>query len=203
MDPNMPGSIARQIEEDIRGGRLAPGALLQQEALAERFAASRQPVRLALEILRANGLAVARRDRSLEVAALSAEALRDLMAVRRLVEREALALALPRISERDLLEARQTQERIEIEIDPAELERLDRAFHAALYRAGGNARLLALVNELRGEDIRPYARQPPGSPARAAYAGQHRALLHACGVGNRESALAALDEHFAASPGDD
>lgn len=198
----MPASIAQQIEAEIRSGALAPGAVLQQEALAERFAASRQPVRMALGLLRASGLVVARRDRSVEVAGLSAAALRDLMVVRRLVEREALTLALPNLRERDLLEARQVQERIEIEADPAELERLDRAFHAALYRPGGNARLLALVNELRGEDIRPYAAQPPGSPARAAYARQHRDLLHACTVGNLASALAALDTHFAASTGD-
>lgn len=198
----MPASIAQQIEAEIRSGALPPGSVLQQEALAARFAASRQPVRMALGMLRASGLVVARRDRSVEVAGLSAAALRDLMAVRRLVEREALTLALPALSERDLLEARQIQERIEIETDPAELERLDRAFHTALYRAGGNARLLALVNELRGEDIRPYAMQPPGSPARAAYARQHRDLLHACTVGNLASALAALDTHFAASTGD-
>lgn len=198
----MPASIARAVEADIRRGLLPPGTVLQQEALAERFAASRQPVRLALEALRASGLVVTRRDRSVEVAALSPEALRELMAVRRLVEREALTLALPRLSERDLMEARQVQERIEIETDPAALERLDRAFHAALYRACGNARLLALVNELRGEDIRPYAAQPPGSPTRAAYARQHRALLHACGVGNLPSALEALDAHFAGPTGE-
>ncbi len=179
-----------------------PGAILQQEALAERFAASRQPVRLALEILRANGLVVARRDRSLEVAGLSAEALRELMAIRRLVEREALTLALPASNERDLLEARQIQERIEIETDPAALEELDCAFHTALYRAGGNARLLRLMAELRREDIRPYASQPPGSANRERFARQHRALLHACSVGNLESALAALDDHFAVPMGD-
>lgn len=198
----MPASIAQQIEAEIRSGALPPGSVLQQEALAARFAASRQPVRMALGLLRASGLVVARRDRSVEVAGLSVAALRDLMAVRRLVEREALTLALPNLRERDLLEARQIQERIEIEIDPAELERLDRGFHAALYRPGGNARLLALVNELRGEDIRPYATQPPGSSARGAYARQHRELLHACTVGNLASALAALDTHFATSTGD-
>lgn len=197
----MPAGIAKLIEADIRSGALAPGAVLQQEALAERFSASRQPVRMALEILRANGMVVARRDRSVEVAGLSAEAVRELMAVRQLVEREALTLALPKLSERDLMEARQIQERIEIETDPAALEDLDRGFHLALYRAGGNARLLKLVGELRCEDIRPYAMQPPGSPARAAFARQHRALLHACSVGNLPSALDALDEHFAGSTG--
>ena len=201
----MPASIAQQIEAEIRSGALSPpGSVLQQEALAARFAASRQPVRMALGLLRASGLVVARRDRSVEVAGLSAAALRDLLAVRRLVEREALTLALPRLKrERDLLEARQIQERIEIESRPGRVGTArPRLSHAALYRAGGNARLLALVNELRGEDIRPYAMQPPGSPARAAYARQHRDLLHACTVGNLASALAALDTHFAASTGD-
>lgn len=43
----MPGGIAEQIPPDIRSGHVAPGAVLQPEALAERFDASRQPVRMA------------------------------------------------------------------------------------------------------------------------------------------------------------
>lgn len=37
----MPASIAQQIMAEIRSGALPPGSVLQQEALAARFAASR------------------------------------------------------------------------------------------------------------------------------------------------------------------
>jgi DNA-binding GntR family transcriptional regulator len=203
MDPKLSQSIAREIEDDIRRGALPPGAILHQEALAERFGVSRQPIRLAVEALRAAGLVVARRDRRVEIAAPGAQALRDLLAVRRLVEREALALALPRQTPRDLLMARQLQERLEIETDPKMIEELDCAFHTALCRPCGNARLLGLIETLRREDRRPYVEQPPGSPERARWRDEHGALLAACAAGDGEAAQAALDRHFASLQRDD
>ena len=193
MDPN---AIAGTIEEDVRADRLPAGTVLRQEELAERFAVSRQPVRLAIEILRASGIVIPRSDRSVEVAGVSARALGELLAVRLLVEREALALAIPRLGERDLLAARHLQERIEIEADPKALVELDSAFHATLYSPGGNARLLRLIADLRREDLRPYGEQAPGSANRRTLTRQHRALLRACQAGDVAGALAALEAHL-------
>src|SRR5262245_20060521 len=113
MDPSSTLSVADWLREDIRLGRLPPGTVLRQDALAERFGVSRQPIRLALESLRASGLVAVRRDRSVEIVGLSPQAVRDLARVRLLVEREALALAVPNRTERGILEARQLQERLE------------------------------------------------------------------------------------------
>lgn len=197
MDPNSPIEIADRLRADIRSGSIQAGAVLQQEALADRFGVSRQPVRLAMESLRAAGWLEPGRGRSLKVVEMSAEALRDLVAVRRLVEGEALTLALPHRSDRDVLEASHLQERIEIETDPQALEELDAAFHTVLYRAGGNPRLLALVDELRREDRRPYREQQPDTAIRAVWAEQHRALLDAFRAGDAGRAAAALDTHLA------
>lgn len=136
MDPNSPSSIAERLCADIRRGAIAVNAVLQQEELAARFGVSRQPVRLAMESLRAAGWLEPGKGRSLKVVEMTAEALRDLVAVRRLVEGEALALAMPRRDDRDVLEAGHLQERIEAETDPQALEELDAAFHTVLYRAG-------------------------------------------------------------------
>jgi DNA-binding GntR family transcriptional regulator len=201
MDPASPGAIAAHLQTDIRHGRLPAGSVLRQDELAERFGVSRQPVRLAIETLRSAGLVIARRDRSVEVAELSPRALDDLLALRRLVEREALAGAMSRIDPRNVLEARHLQERIEIETDPVLLEELDCAFHAALYKSCGNARLLKLVEELRREDRRPYGEQTPGSATRAKWSRQHRSLLRKYGAGDVKGALSALDDHFATLKG--
>src|SRR5512135_1194964 len=95
MDPNSASAIAAELQADIRLGRLPPGSVLRQDELAGRFGVSRQPIRLAIETLRAAGLVAARRDRSVEVAGLPPQALGELLALRRLVEREALLLAMP------------------------------------------------------------------------------------------------------------
>jgi DNA-binding GntR family transcriptional regulator len=201
MDPNSASAIANRLQSDIRRGRLPAGSVLRQDELAARFGVSRQPVRLAIEALRSAGLVTPRSDRSVEVAGLSAQALDDLLALRRLVEREALAGAMSRIDQRNALEARHLQDRIEIETDPAVLEELDCAFHTALYKSCGNARLLKLVEELRREDRRPYGEQPAGSPARAKWSRQHRSLLRKYAAGDVKGALAGLDDHFATLKG--
>ncbi|WP_420562454.1 GntR family transcriptional regulator [Thalassobaculum sp.] len=197
MDPNLPLEIVDHLRAEIRSGRIPAGATLQQEDLAGRFGVSRQPVRLALESLRAAGWLVPGRGRSLKVVEMSPEALRNLVAVRRLVEGEALTLAMPHRTDRDVLEAAHLQERIEIETDPQALEELDAAFHAVLYRAGGNPRLLALVDELRREDRRSYHKQQPDTAIRAVWSEQHRALLDAFRAGDAARASAALDTHLA------
>jgi DNA-binding GntR family transcriptional regulator len=197
MDPSSPSEIAKSLQEDIRLGRLREGAILRQEALAERFGVSRQPIRLAIEALRTSGLVAVRRDRSVEVVGMSADALRNLLSVRVLVEREALVLAVPHLTERDVLAARQVQERIEVETEPRSLEDLDVAFHAALYKPCNNARLLVLIEELRREDRRPYWEQPTGSATRAKWSRQHRKILSKCAAGDAASAVAVLEEHLA------
>jgi DNA-binding GntR family transcriptional regulator len=197
MDPISSAHIADRLRADIRSGALCAGATLHQEDLAARFGVSRQPVRLAIESLRASGWVEAGRGRSMRVVEMSAEALRDLVTVRRLVEGEALVLALPQRTERDVLEAIHLQERIEIETDPQALEELDAAFHTVLYRAGGNARLLALVDQLRREDRRPYREQQPDTAIRGVWSTQHRALLDAFRAGDAARAAAALDTHLA------
>ena len=177
-------------------GHLPAGAVLHQVQLAERFAVSRQPVRLALEGLLAAGLVVARRDRSVEVAGVPAETAAQLLAVRRLVEREALLQALPGLGPREVMAARHIQERIEIETEPKALEELDCAFHLALYQPGGNHRLLKLVDDLRREDLRAYRQQPPGSAERVRLSREHRALLARCAAKDVDGAIAALERHF-------
>jgi len=197
MDPRLAVEIVRDLEEDIRQGRLQAGLVLRQESLATRFGVSRQPVRMAIEMLRASGAVALRRDRSVEVVGSSAQGRRDLLAVRTLIEREALTLAMPCFEDRDLLKARHVQEQIEIERDPKRLEELDCVFHSALYQSCGNARLLRLIEELRREDRRPYHEQPVGSPARALWSKQHRKLLRACAARDAAIAVAALETHLA------
>ncbi|RUV71887.1 MAG: GntR family transcriptional regulator [Mesorhizobium sp.] len=68
MDPK---SIFSELQDEIESGELAPGSVLKQESIAERFGVSRQPVRQALDQLLGSGLVVRRRDRSLAVALLS------------------------------------------------------------------------------------------------------------------------------------
>ncbi|WP_282610085.1 GntR family transcriptional regulator [Pelagibius sp. Alg239-R121] len=196
MDTKAANHIADAVEEEIVFGQLRPGDLLQQEALAERFGVSRQPVRTALEILTAKDLLSRRADRSLEVIGLPQAASEEVLAIRRLLEREALSLAFDNLTDRDLLIAQQAVELFEIEGEPQQLAQRDIDFHLALYRPCRNATLVKLITELRRTNIRAYLGQPLGSSAREACTGAHRDILEACKAGNRGKALALLDTHF-------
>ncbi|MGK9167868.1 GntR family transcriptional regulator [Inquilinus limosus] len=196
MDPN---SIANALRHDIERRVLPPDTVLHQESLAARFGVSRQPVRQALDRLLAEGLVARRPDRSLAVAGLSAEESRELTALRILVEGEALRLSLPRLEPRALRRAERLAAELAEEEDPATIEELDVAFHAALYDACGNARMLRLIDSLRREGRRAYSVQPKGSAFRAAMAEQHEAILAACRTGDVAAATAALAAHLRAA----
>lgn len=197
MDPKIHSTVTDQLREDIRVGRLPPGSVLRQDVLASRFGVSRQPIRLAIASLQASGLVTVRRDRSVEVVTLSYDALRDLVAVRLLVEREALVRAIPHRTERSILGAKHLQARIEVEAEPGQLEELDCAFHSALYGPCRNARLLKLIDDLRRENRHPYEEQPVSSKQRASWSKQHRNLLRRYAAGDRAGAVMALEEHLA------
>ena len=63
--------IAHLIEEAIVSGELAPGSVLRQEQLSERFGVSRTPVREALRLVAALGLVSFEPNRGVRVRALS------------------------------------------------------------------------------------------------------------------------------------
>jgi DNA-binding GntR family transcriptional regulator len=196
MDPMAASRIAAQLSEEIRTGALPAGSVLRQDELAARFGVSRQPIRLALQLLRASRLLGVRLDRSLEVVAITKEQLHDLVATRVLVEREALRLAIPHRLKKDAVAAAQMQQRLELETDPRILEQLDQAFHTALYRPCGNLRLLSLICDLRAEDRRPYREQAPGSRQRSRWRKDHRRILRTYEAGDADACAAALEEHL-------
>ena len=194
--------IENSLRGEIERGLLPPGMQLKQEALAERFGVSRQPVRAALERLRAAGLLERRTDRSLAVAGLTRQQAEELVAVRLILEESALRAALPRLQPVDLRRARRVAEEIADTADPARIEDLDIAFHRLLYAPGGNDRLLAMIDGLRRDGRRVYHRQPPGSASRRRLAADHDAILQAAERGDTDAAIAALAAHLRFLPED-
>jgi DNA-binding GntR family transcriptional regulator len=193
MDTN---EIVVVLRREIEGGMLAPGAVLKQELLAERFGVSRQPVRQALDRLLASGLLDRRPDRSLAVAGLSEEQARELAQIRASLERTALRTSLPALTDSDLRKARRLNEDLVEEEDPRTLEELDIEFHRTLYKRCGNARLLGMIDDLRRESRRAYQRQPKGSDERVILHAEHGAIIDACERHDIAAALKALSHHL-------
>jgi DNA-binding GntR family transcriptional regulator len=80
-----------RVRTDIIFGRLGPGAKLKLERLREEYGASVGTLRELLSRLTSEGLVVAEGQRGFEVAPVSAENLREIAALRLLLESHALA----------------------------------------------------------------------------------------------------------------
>ena len=99
LGPRLVEQVYRALLEAICDGTLPPGARLTQEALAERFNVSRQPIGQALALLKSQGFVSAVGRRGLVVSALDPSVVRALYEVRgaldRLAARKAAQNARP------------------------------------------------------------------------------------------------------------
>src|SRR5262245_20353572 len=94
--------IARLLEDEIVAGVIAPGTVLRQEQLSERFDVSRTPVREALRRLSALGLVSFEPNRGVRVRSISAGALRAAFLVPAELEALATEVATPKMTHDDL-----------------------------------------------------------------------------------------------------
>ena len=196
MDTNLPKQIAEILEAEIISGHLKPGTILQQEALAERFEVSRQPVRAALDILSAKTLTRRKSNRTVEVCGLEDNAAGDILEIRRVLEPMALAASIDLLTEQDLLLARQAQERFRYETQTDRIARHDADLHLGLYSRCPNKVLLQLIADLRKTNQRAYLGQPLGSASRDKCIAAHESLLEAVAKKDLPAATKLLIDHF-------
>lgn len=138
--------VVAALRSDILTGGLAPGDLLVEAGLAETFGVSRGPVRDALRTLSGEGL-IAASGRSYRVVGLDERDLRDLFALRELLEVAAAqqcAVSDPDGYRKAAREALEGMRRAEQAGDTDAFARADVAFHSAFFAHCGNRRLLAV-----------------------------------------------------------
>ena len=138
--------VVSALRADILAGDLQPGDLLVEAALAEKFDVSRGPVRDALRILSGEGL-IASSGRSFRVVGLDEKDLRDLFALRELLEAAAAqqcATSNPEGFRQEAEEALEDMRKAAEKGDADAFADADVAFHSALFSSCGNRRLLAV-----------------------------------------------------------
>ena len=141
----------RQIRADIIFGKLAPSEKLKLERLREGYGASVSTLRELLNRLASEGLVIAEGQRGFEVAPVSAENLRELAALRLLLESHALEQSF-KAGDMDwegrVVSAHHKLSQIEKRLltgdkaDPETWKRYDFEFHHALISACGSDALL-------------------------------------------------------------
>lgn len=146
-------AVYEAILEGILSGRLAPGSIVSEVSLAEQLDVSRTPVHDAMRQLHKDGLVQQRTGRRAVIAAFMPDDVYDIFEMRKLLEGEAASRAATRMDNATLARLRETAEELGASRDApdwvAQWTDFDEAFHAAIAKASGSARLAHDINRYR------------------------------------------------------
>jgi DNA-binding GntR family transcriptional regulator len=176
---------------------LRPGTKLPEDAIGEKFGASRTIVRAALGRLAGEGLVELRRNRGAAVATPSWNEARDIFDVRLGLERlvvTRLAGGLTREQIKSLKNHVDAEEQARGTNEPLSI-RLATAFHIKLAEMTGNPVLARYVSEVAsrcGLILALYSR-PHSSECAVS---EHRAIIAALAAGDSTRATSLMDQHL-------
>lgn len=191
-----PALITEALREAILRGILKGGTQLRQDEIARTFGVSRIPVREALRQLEAEGLVVFKPHRGAVVSELSTEEIGEIYEIRIALETMAIRLAIPHLTEEDLMRAEGILEEIDRERDTGRWSELNREFHATLYAPANRPHLFSLINTHR-INVDRYLRIYISLMRRKGRSQvEHRRILEACKRRDIEGAVSALEEHL-------
>ncbi|MER2267951.1 GntR family transcriptional regulator [Methylobacterium oxalidis] len=134
--------IRNALTDEIAAGALAAGTGLDEQELADRFGASRTPVREALRQLAVSGLVEVRPRRGVVVTRMTPERIMDMFETTAEVEAMCVRLATYRMTPLERSHLLDLHERSGAMVAAGDFDAYDahnRAFHEALYRATHNA----------------------------------------------------------------
>ncbi len=144
--------IRNALTDEIASGALVAGSALEEQQLADRFGASRTPVREALRQLVVGGLVEVRGRRGLVVARMTPERIMDMFETSAEVEAMCVRLATYRMTplERsDLIELHDGSLAMVEARDVDAYDAFNRQFHEGIYRATHNAFLAEQAQDVR------------------------------------------------------
>ncbi|MBI4182382.1 MAG: GntR family transcriptional regulator [Proteobacteria bacterium] len=186
------------LRDAILRGKYEPGQRLRQNQVARELGLSATPVREALRELRAQGIVEHQSRRSVRVAELDLDNLRELYAVRSLLESRAARLSVPCLTEADLARLVRLQATMEAAFKAARMKAIlaaDKEFHETLYRSAGNRHLLGLVRQLWESFPRHLLWLVPGRTESSL--AEHRRILAAARRRDGAAAARAVGRHLA------
>jgi len=142
-------TILDGLRSEILSGALQPGSELHQASIAERFGASRIPVRDALASLAGERLVTVRPNRGARVVSLSPREIGEVFELRIMLECNCVRTAAAVASAEQVDEVQYQLRRSSLEAGRAGWSNGDRAFHEALYQPSQKPRHNELIGELR------------------------------------------------------
>ena len=180
-------------------GEFAPNQRLVEADLSERFGASRGSIRTALLELGAEGLVERVQNRGARVRAVSLAEAIEITEVRMALEGLCAAKAATRLTEDDRDRLRGIGTAMQEAVRSGDLlgySELNRQLHALIRTLGGQSTAQAILERLRGQNVRHQFRLAL-HPGRAAVSlPQHLEIIEALCAGEAEAAEAAVRRHL-------
>src|SRR6476661_6831977 len=178
----LPDRLYAVMKHRILTCTMAPGERIVEKDVCAEMAVSRTPLREAINRLALEGLVVLTPFRGYAVAPLTVRAFQELCEVRRIVERDAAALAAQRATPEQIVSLRAESE---LTYTPGQPEtygaylRANSRFHRTLVRCTGNSLLESMVTSALDRHQRPlYLGLDVGMDAEAATS-EHRDMVRA------------------------
>ncbi|MDY2627185.1 MAG: GntR family transcriptional regulator [Lachnospiraceae bacterium] len=193
-------AVFETLREAILKGVLSPGQHLMEMQLAYQLGVSRTPVREAIRMLELEGLVNMIPRKGARVAAISEKSLCDVLEVRRALEELSVRLACTRM-ERDDLEKLDSINQQFIRAcqgdDVVQIARIDESFHAVIYEAADNAKLLQLLNQMQNQMYRYRIEYIKLKERRQILVEEHKKIIHSLARRDADAAAEAINTHIA------
>ena len=200
--PAAPANAADRVYEAIYAAvvdhRLAPGARLREEELAQAFTVSRTLVRQALHRLAQDGVVLLRPNRGAQVPEPTRRDGEHVFDARRVVECEVVRRLAGKLNKAQLQELRlivEAETRATAAQDHREAIRLSAAFHLQLARMSGNPIFVRMLEEiLPATSLLMALYKAPGEPMCVAHS--HRQLITVLDKGAGAGAATEMRRHL-------
>lgn len=190
--------VFESLREAIMSGILEPGERLMENQLAEELGVSRTPVREAIRKLELENFVVMIPRKGAYVAGVSLKDIAEVFEIRSALEGLAAGLAAERITDDELeqMERALFYRVDEGEPDIEQLVKADTDFHALVYKASHNVRLIQILANLR-EQIQRFRTTSLAVPGRMKHAiDEHRWIVEALRNHDSEEAQSLAIAHI-------
>lgn len=191
--------IRNVLTDEIASGVLPPGLGLDEQHLADRFGASRAPVREALRQLAVTGLVEIRPRRGVIVTQTTPERIMEMFEMSAEIEAMCVRIATYRITpfERGkLIEMHDASEALVKRDDIDDHDKFNREFHEVIYGATHNAFMAEQALAIRNR-MKAFRRTQLRHPSRLARSREeHEAILNAIAQGEGDEASRRMRAHM-------
>jgi DNA-binding GntR family transcriptional regulator len=198
-DPERPILVVDALRDAIADGEFAANQRLIESDLSERFGASRGNVRTALLQLTSEGLVERMQNRGARVRAISLAEAIEITEVRMALEGLCAAKAAQRLTDEDRDRLRGIGTAMQKAVAAGDLlgySELNRQLHSLIRTLGGQATAQAILERLRGQNVRHQFRLAM-HPGRAAVSlPQHLEIIDALCAGDPDAAEASVRWHL-------